>query len=161
MPVVPDILASWRRPATVMRRKLAKGPQESQALATLMGAALLHFVAQWPGLARAAHLEPSVPLDARLGGALLGTVFMLPLFAYLLALVSQFAVRLLGWRVDGLAARLALFWALLAASPLVLLVGLVSGFAGPGASTSFAGLIWLGLFLWMWFSNLRAARGEA
>jgi hypothetical protein len=72
MPVSTDILESYVRPRQVFRRKLDGGTDEGRALATLIGACLLIFVAQWPGLARAAHADPAIPLDARMGGALMG-----------------------------------------------------------------------------------------
>ena len=114
----------------VLRRKLAGGAREDRALATLFGACLLIFVAQWPGLSRAAHLEPEIPLDARLGGALMAWLFIAPLAAYVIAAVSHAVARLLGGRGSWFGARLALFWALLAASPLWLLNGLVAGLIG-------------------------------
>ncbi|MER3352422.1 MAG: hypothetical protein RLQ73_00450, partial [Hoeflea sp. D1-CHI-28] len=53
--------------------------------------------------------------------------------------------------------RLALFWAFLAASPLLLLYGLVAGFIGPGAGLTGVGVGWVAVFLWFWLSNLREA----
>jgi len=47
---------------------------------------------------------------------------------------------------------------LLAASPLVLLHGLVAGFIGPGPGLQGVGLIWLVVFLWFWLSGLRQAQ---
>ena len=65
MTITTDILRSWRHPRAVIREKLRAGDREDRALAVLMGASLLLFVAQWPGLSRAAFQDPSVPLDAR------------------------------------------------------------------------------------------------
>ncbi|MBC7180364.1 MAG: YIP1 family protein [Roseovarius sp.] len=48
----------------------------------------------------------------------------------------------------------ALFWAFLAASPLILLHGLVAGFVGPGPGLQAVGLLWLLVFLWFWVSGL-------
>lgn len=157
MPVAPDILESYRRPKAVMARKLADGVREDRALATVMGASLINFVAQWPAMARAAHFDPATPLDARLGGALLATVFMLPLFAYLLAAVSQLVMRLTGRPISGFAARMALFWAMLANAPLLLLNGLVAGFLGAGPAQWTVGTLTLAGFLYLWIMNLRAA----
>ena len=51
------------------------GLSEPALLALLLGTMAVYFVAQWPAHARAAALDPSVPLQARLGGALLATLF--------------------------------------------------------------------------------------
>ncbi len=151
MAVVTDILALWRRPRATFRDKLAQGPREDRALAVLMGACILGYVAQWPGLARAAYFNPSVPLDARMGGALMGAVFVLPLLAYALAAASHLVARAFGGKGTYFGARLALFWALLASVPLVLLTGLVAGMVGPGPGTRVLGIAGLAAFgvLWM------------
>ena len=154
MPVSTDIIESYRRPRAVLRRKLDAGPQEGRALALLMGACLLIFVSQWPGLARAAYLDPAIPLDARMGGALLATLFLLPPLAYGLAGLSHLLARALGGKGSAFGARLALFWALLAVSPLMLLHGLVRGFIGPGAALTAVGVLVLLAFVLLWSNAL-------
>ena len=154
MPVSTDILESNRRPREVFRRKLAGGAHEGRALATLIGACLLIFVAQWPGLARAAYVDPAIPLDARMGGALLGTLFLLPPIAYGVAALSHLVARAFGGKGNFFTARLALFWALLAVSPLMLLQGLVRGFIGPGPALTLVGLAVLAAFLALWVISL-------
>ncbi len=168
MPVVRDILAVWGAPRRAIRARLAEGPREDRALAVLMGAAGLSFVAQWPGLARAAHLDPSIPLDARLGGALMATLFILPLVAYALAAAAHLAARLFGGRGSHHGARLALFWAMLAASPLTLLAGAVAGLSGPGPAAVAAGGLAAAATVALWLVMLAeaergapAARGRA
>ena len=154
MPVSTDILESYVRPRQVFRRKLEGGTHEGRALATLIGACLLIFVAQWPGLARAAHVDPAIPLDARMGGALLGTLFLLPPIAYAVAALSHLAARAFGGTGSYFSARLALFWSLLAVSPLMLLQGLVRGFIGPGPALTVVGLAVLATFLMFWVTSL-------
>jgi hypothetical protein len=161
MTVVADIVALWRRPRATFRAKLAQGPREDRALAVLMGACALFFVAQWPIHARAAHLDPSVPLDARLGGALMANILLLPLIGYGLAALSHLAVRALGGQGAHWAARLALFWAMLATAPLMLVYGAVAGLAGPGPAPGTLGLSVFLAFGWLWMTLLRtAAAGE-
>lgn len=161
MPVSTDIVRTYRRPRQVIREKLAQGPREDRALATLMGACLLVFVAQWPVLSRAAYLDPGVPLQARLAGALMAWLFIVPVAAYVLAAASHLAARLAGGRGTWFGARLALFWALLAASPLWLLNGLVGGFIGPGPALTLVGLVAVGAFVLFWGAGLyEAERGE-
>ena len=69
MALVPRILQTWRAPGAAVRGMA--GLSEPALLALLLGTMAVYFVAQWPGHARAAVLDPSVPLQARLGGALL------------------------------------------------------------------------------------------
>ncbi len=157
MPLTTDIVRSYRRPGAVLRDHLARGTTEPRVLAFLIGGCLMVFVSQWPVLARQAHLE-GTDLNPLLGGALMAWLFLAPLLLYAIAAVSQVAMRLAKARISGLAARLALFWALLASSPLILLNGLVEGFLGDGVELTIAGAIWVGVFLWFWISGLRAAR---
>lgn len=154
MSIVDDILASYLRPRQVISRKLADGPREDRALATVMGACALTFVAQWPSLSRAATLDPSVPLQARMGAALLASVFLLPLILYAVALISHGVARALGGKGTGFASRMALFWAMLAIAPLMLLHGLTRGFLGEGMQANVLGAVVLAAFLWMWLSML-------
>jgi hypothetical protein len=161
MPVVSDIRAAWVRPDAFIARKLADGVREDRALAVLMGACGLSFVAQWPALSRAAHLDPSVPLDARMGGALMGVLFLLPLFAYGVAAISHLAARVLGGRGTWFGARLALFWALLASSPLMLLMGLTAGFMGQGVAATALGVVVFGAFVYLWLRMLFQAETGA
>ena len=156
MPVTRDIVATYRGPRRVVRRLLDMGQREDRALVILVAACGVVFVAQWPRLAREAHLSGEA-LNPLLGGALMAWVFIAPLLLYALALISHGLALLIGGRGTAYGARLALFWAFLAASPLILLHGLVAGFVGPGPGLQGVGLIWCGVFLWFWISGLREA----
>ncbi len=160
MGIAPKIVTTWRQPRVVMRAILAQGPREDRALATLLGACVILFIAQWPLHARAAYLDPSIPLEARLSGGLMGAVFILPVLAYALAGASHVVARAFGGKGAHWSARIALFWALLAISPFMLLHGLVAGFIGPGAALSLVGTaVGLG-FLAIWGAGLRVAEFE-
>lgn len=143
-----------------MRRLLAAGPREDRALAILMGACLLVFIAQWPAISRRAHLE-DLELNALLAGALFGWLFIAPLGLYLLAALSHLVAKAFGGKGGWYGARLALFWSLLASTPLILLNGLVAGFIGKGAALSIVGLAWFGVFLWFWMASLKVAEQGA
>lgn len=154
MAVSTDIVRSWTQPRKVIRARLDRGISEPQLLALLMGACLLLFVAQTPALSRAAFLDPSVPLEARLAGALMATLFLVPLIAYALATISHLIARALGGKGQGIDARLALFWALLAISPAMLFQGLLAGFVGPSTGLTIVGILVGVGFLTMWIMML-------
>ncbi len=155
MSVVADMVATWRRPGAVIRRRAGNEPREDRALAVLMGACLLVFVAQWPRLARQATLSGE-EINPLLGGALFAWMFIMPLVLYALGTASHLVARLFAGRASAYQARFALFWALLAASPAWLLWGLVAGFVGPGPGMQAVGLLALGAFLYFWAMGLRA-----
>jgi hypothetical protein len=156
MPVTTDIVATYRGPGRVVARLMAAGPREDRALVILMGGCLVMFVAQWPRLARQSY-QTGEEMQMLLAGALFGILFVLPLVLYGLAFISYMAIRVFGGQPGGYRARLALFWALLAASPVMLLWGLVAGFIGPGTQQTAVGLVWLVAFLWFWIAGLKQA----
>lgn len=153
MPVSTDIVATYKGPRRVLARLLAMGPREDRALAILMGGCALAFTSQMPKLAREAHITGQ-ELNMLLGGALFGLIFIAPLLLYSLSWVSFLVVRSFGGKGGSYGARLALFWAFLAASPMMLLNGLTAGFIGPGPALTLVGGIWFVLFLWFWISGL-------
>lgn len=160
MGIATDIVASYRGPGKVVSRLLAGGPQEGRSLMFLMLACTLMFVAQLPRLSREAHLTGQ-DLNMLMGGSLLALIFIAPLIFYACAALSRLIARALGGSGAGWRSRVALFWALLAASPLLLLHGLVAGFIGPGMQKTLVGVIWCAVFLWFWAAGLQAAERSA
>ncbi|MEO0989556.1 MAG: YIP1 family protein [Pseudomonadota bacterium] len=160
MSATRDIAASYLRPFDVLRRRLSGPPREDRALAYLMGGCLVVFIAQWPRLSREAHLDPSMPLDARLGGALMAWVFFVPLALYLVAFVTHVAGFAVTRRGTAYGARVALFWALLASGPLWLLHGLTAGFVGPGPALNAVGAVLAVGFLFLWGAGLAVVYGR-
>ncbi|NNK78363.1 MAG: YIP1 family protein [Litoreibacter sp.] len=157
MSTVTAILRSYRAPRSVLRDHLDRGAGEERALAWLMIACLLFFVARLPGLAREVHLSGGdPPFEALAGGAFVGSVLVAPLALYGLAALSHIVARILGGQGRYLDARLALFWALLASVPMVLLQGLVVGFMGPGPALNLISLLAFGVFLFIWINGLIA-----
>jgi hypothetical protein len=156
MAVTRNITATYRGPGRVVRRLLDAGPREDRALAYLMAGCVVVFIAQLPRLAREAHLTGQ-DLDMLMGATLMSWVFIAPLALYVLAGLSHLMARLVGGKGTGYGARLALFWALLASSPLMLLNGLVAGFIGPGLELQIIGLVWLLVFGWFWIAGLLTA----
>ncbi len=159
MAVTDDIVATYRGPRAVMRRLLAGERHEARALAYLLAALIVIFIAQWPAMSRAAFLEPDVPLTQRMVAAFLAVLAAIPAF-YLLAGAGHLAARAAGGRGDFFGARIALFWALLAVTPMMLLQGLVAAFIGPGSALTATGVVVFAVFLWFWFAGLRVADFE-
>ena len=122
----------------------------------LMAGCVLAFLSQLPRLAREAHLSGE-ELNPMLGGALFAWLFIAPLMFYLIAALSHLVAKLFKGQGDWFGARLALFWAFLAASPLMLLNGLTAGFVGQGPALTLVGFVWFMAFLWIWLSSLKTA----
>lgn len=161
MSVLRDIAATYGGPHKVVARHLAMGQREDRTLVILMAACVIFFVSTWPQNARIAHLEGQ-ELNPLMGGSLMAWIFIAPLVFYILATVVGVILKMFGWKGGGYGSRVALFWALLAASPLVLLNGLVAGFIGPSVQQTLVGAVWFGFFLWFWTAGLRqAGRVEA
>jgi hypothetical protein len=162
MGVATDIIRSWRHPRSVMKDKLQAGVREDRALAILMGACVMIFLSQWPRLTRASHLEPTTPLDMRLGATLFAWLFVAPLALYLIAALSHLLSKAFGGQGSWYAARLALFWSLLVVAPLWLLNGMVDGLLGPGSLLSLTGGLAFAAFIVIWVASLiEAERGGA
>ncbi|MBV0891792.1 hypothetical protein KTN05_08005 [Paracoccus sp. Z118] len=152
--LIPRLAGGWRAPARTVRS--LRGMSDPALLALLFGTLAMYFVAQWPAHARAAQFDPSIPLTARLGGALLGSLFIMPLLAYGLAGLSWLVARAFGWRGTGADARLALIWAMAMVTPLMLLAGLTQGLVGPGPALGLVQALAGLAFVVMWVVNLRA-----
>ncbi len=180
MSVTADIFKAWLRPGAVMRRRLTQEPDEKIAFVYLAAFSVLGFVSALPGLVRlsneadparqaeimeeAAARGLSIPPDptdaafeALFSGALMGWIFIVPLVLYAVAFASRQLARLARGRGDGLRARVALFWSALAITPAMLLLGLTTGFVGPGPAQSVVATITLSGFIWIWLNSLYVA----
>lgn len=161
MSVSRDIVASWVRPRTVMRRLLAQGRREDRALVYLLLACGIIFVAQWPAISREAALDADgAPLQARLAITFFAWLMIWPLVLYGLGSLTHLIARPFGGRGSYYSARLALFWALLASTPAWLFYGLVAGFIGPGPAQTAVGAGLLLAFLSIWGICLREAETQ-
>lgn len=157
------MIRTWRQPRVVMRSLLAMGQREDRAIAYLMAACLIIFVAQWPRLSRrAAGFEVpegvDVPeLSQLMAYEFLAWIMIWPLVMYVLGAFLHMVAMLFGGKGTWYTARLALFWTLLATTPALLLHGLMAGFNGPGPGTDLVGAIWIGAFVIIGFFCLREA----
>ncbi|GAA6207560.1 YIP1 family protein [Cognatishimia sp. WU-CL00825] len=157
MSIVRDILATYRGPRSVFARRFNTAPREDRALALIMAACGVIFVAQWPKVAREAHFTGQ-ELNPLMGGQLLLWVFIMPLFFYVISILVQIVMRFMSIGISGYASRGALFWALLSITPIALFRGLIGGFIGAGPVYDAIGLISFTCFFWFWYSGLAQAR---
>jgi hypothetical protein len=155
MSATQAILRSYRAPREVALSN--QKADESLALTWLVIACLLFFVARLPGLARIAHLSgdetPFAPLAL---GTFFGTIFLAPVVFFIIAGVSHLIAKVLGGQGSYQDARIALFWALFAVTPLVLLQGLVKGMIGDGPALMVTSIAAFLGFLHIWLNGLIA-----
>lgn len=157
MSVVANIVASYVAPVAEMRRMLRAGQREDRALAVLFGGCALIFISSLPAAFGLAAADLSVPLEARIGGAMFAWLALAPLTAYVLAAGSHVIARTIGGRGSWYGARLALFWALFASSPLWLVQVAAYVVFGAGVGQNVFGTLALGAFLYIWLGSLWAA----
>jgi hypothetical protein len=156
MPVTTDILQSWRSPRAVIRRHLQRAPTEAFAFSLLVAFLVLAFVSLWPAMSRMAYLQPERPLTQQMVAGGLALLATIPLW-YGVAAISHLVARAMGGKGSYLAARMALFMALLAAAPLMLLQGLTLGFMGQGPQALLLGALISAGFLYLWLLMLYEA----
>lgn len=164
MAITRNITATYRGPGRVVARILGGDLREDRVLYFLMTACAVIFVAQTPYQAREAHLDDSVPLQARMYWSAFLWIFLFPLLMYMVAALVWLVSRVVPRAPSGYEIRVALFWALLASSPVILLVGLTAGLVGPGPALQGLGLLWCAVFLWFWIAGIltaRRARGQS
>lgn len=150
MSVTLDIVESWRRPRVVVRRLLGQGRSEPFAFSLLVAGLILLYLSLTPFLAREAYFHPDQPLTQRLLAAALAMGATVPLW-YVLAALGHLGARVFGGKGSFYGGRIALFWALVAASPALLVSGLVRGMVGSvdwlGALTAVAFVLFWGIML--------------
>jgi len=151
--ITSDMLESWRWPRVVLRRHLSRGVSEAFAFSLLFVFLILAFVAQWPLAAAEAHVAGEPSAFPRMLAVGLAVLALIPVW-YGLAALSHLVARVFGGKGGWYGARMALFAALVAIGPLMLLQGLVAGMVGPGAGlTAMRVLVGLG-FLYIWINML-------
>ncbi|WP_116131597.1 YIP1 family protein [Tropicimonas sp. IMCC34043] len=139
MAVTSEILRSYRAPRKVMRRLLAAAERddrpEARALAYLFLGCLIIFLSQLPSLVSFHAVSADAPpVEALVGVTFFSWMFVWPLLFYLLAAIVHLIARAFGGKGSFSRARVALFWTVLAVSPLMLLRGAVESVAGQGGA---------------------------
>ena len=165
--LVDAIGRGWRDPRGAMAAEVGRGLSEARALVHLMLACGVFFVASLPNAVREARaLAIADPVEGAVAAHLFGYLALAPLVAYGLAAVVHLVARGFGARGGFRAARAALFWSLLMAAPLALLLAL-AGVAVEVAAPALATLLdclgvgALAFWLWLFAASLAEAEGFA
>ncbi|RYI33005.1 MAG: YIP1 family protein [Acetobacteraceae bacterium] len=160
MAVTTDLVATWARPRAILRQHLARGQSEPFALSFLLIFLALAFVGQWPVAAREAFLASEPSALPRILARALAVLATIPVW-YGLAALGHLVARAMGGQGTWYGARVALFWALAAVGPLMLLQGLVSGMIGPGPGLTLVTIVVGAGFVWLWGTLLHEAEAGA
>ena len=159
MSVSTELVSTWTAPRKALRRHLARGRSEPFAFSLLLVFLILAFVGQWPTAAREAHFAGDASAAPRILARAFAVLATIPLW-YGLAALSRVVSGALGGQGTWYGARIALFWALLAVAPLMLLQGLVAGFIGQGAQLALVSALVFLAFVLIWGAGLRVAEFE-
>ena len=148
-----EILTAYRHPRLSFERQLARNIGDDRILFFGMLACFLAFVARMPSLFRESIPFGSPPLHAVVPFHFAVSLLMAPLLLYSIAAASHALARVFGGRGNWRDARLALFWAVLTMSPLVLVAGIVEVAFQPWVSGALLVLIAV-LFFSYWIQCL-------
>ncbi len=154
MSVTNDMIAAYRRPSKIMERQLQSGAGEDRALIYVMASCLVVFISNLPVISRTSHIE-QVDMGPLLGASGLAWLFVAPLIFYILAAALGLVLRIFRCKASWFHVRLALFWTMLASTPLILLNGLTGGLIGAGVEQNLVGACWFAAFLWILFGSIR------
>jgi hypothetical protein len=159
--VVAAILRAYRDPRGAMAARIAAGLDEPRALAELLGACALLFLASLPAAVETAR---GLGIEDALAGAVsahvVGYLFLLPLIAYALAALLHLAARAFGGRGSWLAARAALFRAALLGGSIAAALALAGTVAGGQRLPWMSWLGYAGLAFWLWLLAAGLAEAE-
>ncbi|GGA11844.1 YIP1 family protein [Neptunicoccus cionae] len=150
MSLLADIGAAYQRPRREMTHQVSI-MTEPRILMLGFTACLLNYVSRMPDLAAISFLAEDDPaiMRARFATLFVSSVIMGPLFLYIIAALSHLVLRVFGGQATWQEARLALMWAALVASPLVLISGASKVFAPPSVFMV-ATLLTAVVFCWQW-----------
>ncbi|WP_106203750.1 hypothetical protein [Aliiruegeria haliotis] len=162
MSVTTEILHTYRAPRVVMRRLLGSmagdDRPEARALVYLLAGCFIIFVGQLPGLlAVPLTAADAPPREALVGITFFSWMFIWPLLFYLLAALGHVMARLFRGKGSFATARMALFWTVLAVSPLMLFRGMVETMIGPGPQLMVADTLVGVAFCALWAISLLEA----
>ncbi|MHA3915030.1 hypothetical protein [Halovulum sp. GXIMD14793] len=161
--LVTDAFRAWGGFGASMRHQIALQPKEARILAYGLIACVVGFLASVPdALEQASGLTEEDAIPAVLIGRLFGALFFAPLFFYAVAAISGWIARLAGLDVSYYHMRLALFWSLLVATPVLVVVRLAGLFA-EGAHGDFRMAVYIigfAVFCIVWGCMISAASSQ-
>lgn len=157
MSLVTNIATAYRAPRVAFRRELGQLAEPRSLMIALLFC-VLTYVSRMPEIAAISHLEGDDidTRNGRYGAMFVSTILFAPLMMYFIAFLAHAVIRLFGGQATWGEARLALFWAALASSPLVLISGALKVFS-PGAPFLVAQLLTAVVFLWQWAACIAVA----
>lgn len=156
-------LAAYVNARASMRRELDGWRSEAQLLFYLILACFLWFVAGLPFAIYGKEVAAGTPLAGVLAARLFGTVILLPFVMYALAAISRNISRIFGGTGTYMNARLALFWAFIAAMPAILALSIIGALSiilfgfSPGIVGVSVGLVQFCVILGFWSACLAEA----
>ncbi len=128
---------------------------EARALVYLLGGCFVIFVSALPAaLVGGPQWPPDAPAEARVINTFFAWMFIAPLLFYLMAGLSHLLARLLRGQGTFARARMALFWSVLAVSPLMLLRAMVARLIGDGPQLMVADTLVALAFFAFWAVSL-------
>lgn len=165
------IFAAWGNPRSVMRDQMNEGDIDGRALTFILIAGILLSIGNLPeamlqgGLTDDPGAEPAAAqIAARFFQVAIGAVGM-ALAGLIVAPISHLVARAFGGVGSWATTRLALFWSLLAVTPLALLSGVLLA-GGVIANTPWlmegsflVGLMMQLVLLFVWSASLSEAEG--
>jgi|TARA_B100001094_G_scaffold48667_1_gene44023 hypothetical protein len=154
MSVVTNICQTYYMPIKTYSKLFESGPSEKKNLAYLVFGCIISFVAEWPAQSRQAFINQQ-PVDELMGAILLSNLFLLPLIFYMVSMIIYLCAKILKSSILAAELRLIIFWAYLAATPMLLLVGLVEGFLGKNFQYFITAGFWLVIFLTFVYSGFK------
>ncbi len=153
--LVDEIRAAWPGFRASMARQLAAPPREERLLFYVFLGCFLGFIAGLPGaIAQARLLEEPDAVTGVVAGRIFAAIFFAPLFLYGVAAVSVLAMRLAGKKQSFYTGRLALFWAILVAMPVLLGASLIEALVPVRVLAEIINLLAFLAFVWIWASCL-------
>jgi hypothetical protein len=154
MSILSDIAAAYRSPQREMAHQLTIAT-EPRILMLGLTACFLSFIADLPGLAADVTYagESSDVFNGKLGALFIWRVLFGTLFLYAIAAVSHLILKPFKGQGSWTGARLALMWAVVVATPLVLISGICKVFTPPPVFLV-ASLLTTVVFFWQWVTCL-------
>ena len=163
--VLDSIARTWAAPRRAMASRTEAGLTEGRALADLMLACGLCFVASLPGARRDAVVlagETAEPVAAVVAAHAFAWIAVAPLAAYGIAALVHLVARLFGAGGGFLPARTALFAAMLAGTPIALVLAILDVLVTsmPGLWPLVALVAYAGVAFWLWLFSAMVAEAE-